>query len=171
MTPSHDALSAMPGDKITYDTGICKQTAVVKTAGWQPDPKGGRVWTYETVDGELVANNNVVEVQKYNMPLDQSDNLLKYVGSPEELFDAEKALYQSVDKAPIPTVIKTAIHCLIMGDVKNLEVASFLIDTRAKQLRELQAAGMNQWPGENLHEPPFGGEVATKGRSGRNPEL
>lgn len=77
MGGSSDSLMGMPGDLITYrEFGgfVTKQT--IKVAGWQPGPKGGKIWTYETVDGQIVPHTSVLKIEKLKIAeafLDSTD--------------------------------------------------------------------------------------------------
>lgn len=65
--PSDDALSAVPGDSIRYlNTDNDVETAVVKTTLWVPSFKGGKIYSYELLDGTIVSNFKVVGVLKTN---------------------------------------------------------------------------------------------------------
>lgn len=150
--PSHDALSAMPGDDIVYDTGEALSSETVRTSGWQPTPKGGKVWTYETMSGVLVPNTSVREVRK--KVLAPSQTMIESV-SEESLSVSNIDLptfLSIVDKIELPTILKSAIHCMVKGGEKHLEVAGFLIDLRAKQVREDQAAAFVSYQQTNFHQ-------------------
>ncbi len=66
--PCVNSLSAMPGDRIEFLTNVegMHVRGTVMTAGWQPAPKGGKIWTYETNEGTLVAHTQVVKIEKHN---------------------------------------------------------------------------------------------------------
>lgn len=128
-----DSLSAMPGDKIAWNLpdGVTT-TGYVETAGWKPTPKGGKVWTYETEDGVSVPSSQVIRVTKTRL------SLHKQIESLDEVANTQSFM-KSADSLNLPPVIITAIHCLINGDRKHLEVAAFLIDWRTRQLKDLEA--------------------------------
>lgn len=131
-TPSHDALSAMPGDEIyfRYEQGVA--TGIVKTAGWQPKPNGGKSWVYETDDGTLVDNTQITKV---NRSINVSPKNLESIASSSSY--GEKTYLSALDALHISNMLKTASHCIYMGDIENLQVAQFLIGQRIKQLKEL----------------------------------
>ncbi len=63
MRQTENSLSAMPGDTIRYKNDCdIEVNGTVRAAGWQPAPKGGKIWAYQTVEGELVSEAKVVSV-------------------------------------------------------------------------------------------------------------
>lgn len=134
-----DSLSALPGDLISWNEDGILNSFSVKTAGWKPSPKGGKVWTYETESGVSVPASQVLKVTKgiFDCEKERASKT-----SNTDLFNNQ--LYMKMtDNLVLPPVIRTAIHCLVRGDRKNLEVAAFLIDQRARELRELESASLN----------------------------
>lgn len=126
---SHDALSAMPGDQISFNDLNGTNTGIVRSAGWQPTPKGGKVWTYELEDGSLVPNTNVIKVTRGVLKKNSVETLDEITGKAH--------LLKAVELADISSTIKTAIFCIVRGDVENMEVGRFLIDQRIRELKEL----------------------------------
>lgn len=150
MNTCSDSLSAMPGDKIWW-RGVDEidQASTVKIAGWQPAPKGGKIWTYETIEGELVSNNQVLKVEKAvlnNAPnfAEQSEKAFSMGGSiqevqmmPSEVF-LHQELLQIAESLNLAPSYRVVISCILSGDVDSIEVAAKLLNIRAKQLRELE---------------------------------
>lgn len=127
--PGHDALSAMPGDSIEFKDGTGFSVGRVKTAGWQPAPKGGKIWTYELEDGNLVPNTSVLNVTRGALEKNSVETLDDITGKAH--------LLKAVEQADISSTLKTAIVCIVRGDVANMEVGRFLIDQRIRELKEL----------------------------------
>jgi hypothetical protein len=120
---SKDILGAMPGDRIRYETGEGLQWGIVKAAGWQPTPNGGKVWTYETVDDCMVPAGTVVEV---------TQSARSGVSDEFESLPAmrKEGLLLMLEDCDFPSIIKVAISCLVKYDQpRSLEVAQFLIGT------------------------------------------
>lgn len=146
--PCDGALNARPGDEIHFTLDGILIKDLVKSSGLVPTGNGGRVWTYETINNSSVPysivekvvkgeGNNVEEIPPFKISL--SPSLQKENIDVEDLFGFA-TLGFAADRSELATVLKTAVHCLIMGDYKNLEVASFLISQRAKELKELEFA-------------------------------
>jgi hypothetical protein len=73
--PSHDALSALPGDTIKIH-GSDNET--VKNCIWVPAPKGGKIWTYETESGRLIPYTQVAGVERMpNRVVDENEAILR----------------------------------------------------------------------------------------------
>lgn len=155
MTPGHDALSAMPGDKINWldDNGTTFLGSVVKSSGWKPSSKGGKIWTYETETGVFVPNTSVICVHKSDKFLNNAPNFLEQAetaflkgGSmadeihsmPSEIFlEAEMMkIAESLNLAPCYRVV---LGCILSNDLESIEVAASLLKIRARQLRELES--------------------------------
>lgn len=129
MTPCDDALKAMPGDEIQFDDNGSKVSAIVQSAGWHPTPKGGRVWCYELWDGAIINNERVLKVTK----------MQNEVARPE----TKTNLIVIVDQLQIPSSLKTAMTCIVKGDLENLEVAQFLIRQRISDLENARSLAVD----------------------------
>lgn len=136
---SHDALSGMPGDEIYYDSDSGVKKARIMTAGWQPTPNGGKVWTYETTDAILVPNHAVREVHKRPRPsVSDEMSALEFIGSVSDVkVYSTQEFMKALDMIDISAAIKTAIFCALEDDKENLKVAVFLLKKRLKALEEL----------------------------------
>jgi hypothetical protein len=137
--PSHDALTALPGDRITFWNDCNEQdSAYVKTGFWAEAWKGGRVWSYELHNGEIVPNDKVVAVEKMS-PLHCEQEALandlwnEVYGKRNDYCGTSVAL-GIIDDSDLPSVLKTAIGLLVEGDLKSLEAAKFLVETRISML-------------------------------------
>jgi len=151
----HDALSAMPGDEIFYDDPEQRinGSAIVKSAGWQPSPKGGKVWTYETCFGDLVPNTSVSKVVKAirseptvrEQCLGITDAGKEIVSisdihnMPSDVF-LQQELLQIAEGLNLQPTYRVVLACILQNDAENIEVAAGLLKIRARQLRELEAA-------------------------------
>lgn len=155
-TPCDDSLKAMPGDSITFvdPATMLPMDGIVKVAGWQPSPKGGKVWTYECTEGQLVPHMQVSQVIKpvvektvtTHLIDDHRDDELRrglHVDPIEKIALARENLIYATSASDFAPQLKTAIYCLLEGDSKNLEVAAFLISQRARQVKELERAGID----------------------------
>jgi hypothetical protein len=132
------ALTAMPGDAILFEQEGISLWAKVKTAGWQPTPNGGKTWTYETADGILIDHTKVLDVEKmWKSP----QVIVTALDKEQDQTGSSRYLMQEIESTALPTMLKAAVHCVLMDDEKNLEVAAFLINNRVKQLRELSIGG------------------------------
>lgn len=131
MAGSSDCLTGMPGDILHFksDEGVVEQ-GIVRVAGWQPSPKGGKVWTYETISGDLVPNTSVIKVEKVPGKLNCED-------SKKSVFDDHSDFMKALEALEMSAILKTIIFCVISGDAKNLEVAKFLIERRLSELKIL----------------------------------
>jgi len=146
--PCYNALSAQPGDRIFFKNNNGDEVhETVKNALWTEAPKGGKIWTYETTDGYLVANHRVTKVLP---PVSFTDDTLsleekavtKQLIESEEFGNliAKQKLRQLILRTGISPSLQTVIGCVMDGDAANLEVAAFLISKRIKELQELAAA-------------------------------
>ena len=135
-----NTLSAQVGDKITFvDSLGVKKQSIVAEALWVGTDKGGKVWSYRVVDGDVIANDYVLEIDRIETPTADfvSDEFLR--PSPfEGLSTMELASAIIEDSDELPSVIKTAVMCLIDGDLKSLETARFLVNNRIKQVLNMQ---------------------------------
>ncbi len=149
--PCHDALSAKPGDRIHFtNNGGMQVDEIVKNALWTDAPKGGRIWTYETTEGNLVHNDCVTKVDRAlrlqepdvngGFSLDAKAVTKQFSESSLKQVLAKQKLWQLVSEAGISPSLFTAIGCVMDGDAANLEVAAFLIGKRIKELQELESA-------------------------------
>jgi hypothetical protein len=131
MTPGHDALTAMPGDTIYFLNDLNEgESAVVKIAFWQSAPKGGKVWSYELHDGTIVPNDRVERVEKKTIVM--RDENATTVGK----FDDLDLAMIFIEKSDLPAEIKTAIQCLVDGDIKGLDIAGYLIRNRFNKIKQ-----------------------------------
>lgn len=117
-------LSGMPGDTVHFQNETGQATGIIKAAGWQAAPKGGRIWTYELTSGEFVPNLLVTMIYK------NRQNGVDTINSLAELL-------KTIDRSDLPSTIKTVINCLVKNDLKSLEVASFLLNQRIEELNKL----------------------------------
>lgn len=165
--PCDDALKAMPGDIITFETDegvITGPGGIVKTAGWQPSPNGGKIWTYETMSGVMVPNTQVIRVEKrsgtYVESIFQQDKppgiklrshdkmmeegLTDQFGNELSEINDEIRLQQELmhiaDRLNLSPTYKVVMACILANDLENVEVAVGLLRIRARQLKELAAA-------------------------------
>ena len=122
MTPSHDALSAVPGDKITFFNEYGDlDTQTVKLSFWQTSPKGGKVWSYELHDGSVIPNERVQAVIK---PETKQELPMFNVWEDADNIELIRVL---LEDTKLSSTMKTAISCILDGDDKGLEIAQFLI--------------------------------------------
>lgn len=126
---TYNQLSAMPGDVIIFQNGSIEGVGTVRTAGWQPAPNGGKIWTYELEDGNLIPNTSVKTVTRGASEKNSVETL--------DDITRKSHLLKAVEQAEISSTLKTAIFCIVRGDVANMEVGRFLIDQRIRELKEL----------------------------------
>jgi hypothetical protein len=144
--PSDDALTAEPGDKIFYiDPSGRVDQGFVQSCFWDSSVKGGKVWAYKLDDPVRTIPNLWVTAVFKKTHTDVSSlypsnmtTVLAEWSEVDKVRAREKTEFLSwLDNILPSPSLKTAIHCIIDGDVKNLKVARFLIDKRVKQLNEL----------------------------------
>lgn len=127
-------LAGLPGDYIVFksDNGISCEEKIRNTL-WVETPKGGKIWSYETENGNIVPNTNVETITRDSIECDDKTNIVS--GG----FDTKLQFYKSLDKLDISSILKTIISLILDDSIKSLEVASFLLNSRIKQLGELNS--------------------------------
>jgi hypothetical protein len=167
-TPCENSLSAMLNDSIKFfsQEGI-PTNEVVLSMGWQPAPKGGKIWSYYTSGGNNVPHTDVVEVIRnqrgpipreamQSQPGQISNDKIEGVNNIEnkswdddvhrkiELIPPEIYLRQELmaiaDSLNLQSTYKVVLSCILEGDVDSIQVAADLLKIRARQLRELSVA-------------------------------
>lgn len=127
-------LSALIGDQVTYLNEYNGTTSsIVKNALWQEAPKGGRVWSYELIDGTIIPNDRVIDI----IPQVKNENVGPRPSPFEELDEIDLAACM-IEESQLPSAMKTAIQCIIDGDLKSLEIAQFLVGARVKQILSME---------------------------------
>lgn len=138
--PCDEALSAIPGDRIHFKDEGGKHEALVRACIWKEAPKGGKIYTYETIDGAFVSNEQVFKVEK--LALRKTIEEVKEVFKPTMDFQVQlmREIRMMVSNLEISDSLKVAIGCILDGDAANLEVAAFLLNKRVEELLELKKA-------------------------------
>ena len=133
--PCDLALQAMPGDKISYQSPDSVGSEIVVSAGWQPAPKGGKIWTYQTQSGALIPYEIVTKVEKNNVSTPQPTLSIEL--EHDDNYYLKRDLLSLIDRYEMSSSLKTAIFGIIEGDEKSLIVAEFLVHQRLSQLRSM----------------------------------
>lgn len=125
----------MIGDELKYyGSDDVFTVSRIKQIGWRQTPNGGKVLIYTTERDDEVESAKIIgfdsEARSVRVNIKEPLELTGHSRLKERFF----ADLQSLVSNPS---VRTAISCAVQGDWENLEVAAFLLKSRAKELREL----------------------------------
>ncbi len=133
---SDDALKALPGDRIEHWTThdqTEKKWSTVKVVGWIFPPQGGRIYSYETTDNELIPNDHVLQVEKMQV----APSLKQPAGENVERYEVLEFKDQIRASTCLSWEMKMAVNCIFDGSIEDLKIARLLVNKQIKALEQL----------------------------------
>ena len=126
-------LPAQPGDTICWGDN----KAVVQDSYWEKGSFGKR-FVYVTITNEVVP---LVCVNKVERKESLAQKIVEQANGQHDYSTTSNDFEVFVEHSPLPSNVKVIIHCLIKGDVKNLEIAQSLLNQQLQVLREMTLEG------------------------------
>lgn len=134
-----DALKGLPGDLIEHWSASDrteKKWSTVKSTGWTY-VNGGRVFTYETTENELVANDLVTDLKPHLRKEPMQVEKPKSSKSFTPIVDNQTIAHLVNEHESLDMSMKVAIHCVLCDDIENLKIAESLIRRRIREHEDI----------------------------------